>query len=84
MCVNRSYRVFDQRIFVFGLPIVSNFKLNVEKHHGIAAMDHVWLVKDRDQPLQDDESVHGCISAGSEVQLLVELKVNKRMLALLP
>jgi Ran GTPase-activating protein (RanGAP) involved in mRNA processing and transport len=66
------------------LTTVGDFKLHVEKRYGIEAMDQVWLAKDRDQPLQDDASVCDCISADSEVHLLVERKVNERVLEVLP
>jgi hypothetical protein len=44
----------------------------------------VWLVKDREQPLQDNEHVCDCITASSEVQVLVERRVNAKVAALLP
>jgi Ran GTPase-activating protein (RanGAP) involved in mRNA processing and transport len=48
-------------------------------------MDQVWLVNGRNQPLKDNDSVCDFISTSCrEVQLLIELKVNKKVLELLP
>ena len=84
VCVAQVKSLSLSYLLLIDLAKVGEFKLHVEERYGIAAMDQVWLVKDRDQPLQDDESVCDCISAGSEVQLLVELNVNKKVLQLLP
>jgi hypothetical protein len=66
------------------MKTVKNLKYHVQKHNGILAKDQVWLVGDRDQPLNDDESVRNCITPGSEVHILAELKLHPTMKKLLP
>ena len=64
---------------------VGHFKHHIQKYHGKAVVDQVWLVKDRSQPLHKDEGACDCISDGSEVQvLLVEQHVNERVKILVP
>jgi hypothetical protein len=46
--------------------------------------DGPGVVGEKPWPAGDDESVCNCISTGSEVQLLVDIKVNKKVLGLLP
>ena len=64
---------------------VGGLKKYVEEHHGIAAIDQQWLlVSERQEPLKDDHKVLDYIRAGDEVQLMVELTLNGKVLALVP
>jgi hypothetical protein len=52
--------------------------VHVQQNYGIAAMDQVWL------PLQDLEDVRDCIRFESQVQMLVEVKLNAGVQKILP
>jgi hypothetical protein len=82
-CVAHTVSCFICRISIDFLT-VTDFKHHLEERYGIATLDQEWLAKDQDQPLQDDDSVCDSIRVGSEVQLLVELKVNPEVPELLP